>query len=113
MANINTPVGLAVQRPGSTDNAGGQQVTVYAIPVSDATNAYYMGDGVIGANGGDVNGISNVSKWVGTTAIRGVIMGIYPENNPGNISFPGASAPLSLEQNYVPIAKPYIYYVMV
>ncbi len=111
MANPNTPAGFSFLRAGgSSGTPYGQAVTTYSIPTSDATNAYYLGDGVKAANGGDVNGFPNVTKMVGTEAFRGIIMGILPVAP--LFSYSGPSAPLTLEYNYVPVAKLTPWYVM-
>jgi len=110
MANTNTPWGFALLRGGGATPYG-QQTTLYSIPTSDSTNAYYMGDAVKAATGGDTNGYPNVVKTTGTEAIRGVIIGIYPTQP--YIAYSGASAALALEFNYVPATKANPYYVMV
>lgn len=112
MANVNTPSGFSMLRAGGGGTPYAQQMTLYSIPVSDSTNAYYMGDTVKAANGGDINGISNVVKCTGAAAeaIRGIIMGIYPVQP--LIGYPGPSAPLQLEFNYVPTVKLNPWYVM-
>lgn len=110
MANLNTPFGLAVVRGGGS-YAGNQQTTLYSIPVTDSTNAYYMGDTVKAAASGDVNGVPNVTKITnGTDAIRGVIVGISPVPI-GSTTIQGTA--LSLETNYVPATKLAPWYVLV
>jgi hypothetical protein len=111
VANVNAPFGLQVYRGGGT-YAFNNQGTVYSIPTSDSSNAYYLNDIVKAAAGGDTNGVPNVTKITnGTDAIRGSIVGIYqPGMNPAN-SIQGF--PLSLENNYVPATKAAPYYVLV
>lgn len=110
MANQNTPFGARVVHGGGgyAFNARG---TVYSIPATDTTNAYYVGDAVKAAAGGDANGIPNITKAAGTDTLRGFIMGIY---QPG--LFPSGSllgTALSLETVYVPVTKAAAYYVLV
>ena len=110
MANSNAPYGARVHHGGGAYafNARG---TVYSIPTSDSTNAYYVGDAVKQAASGDANGIPNITKAAGTDTLRGFIVGIYP---PG--LFPGGSiqgTPLALENVYVPATKAAAYYVLV
>lgn len=110
MANVSTPWGFAFLRSGGATPYG-QQLTQYSIPTSDSTNAYYMGDAVKAANGGDTSGVPNVVKCVGTEAIRGIIIGISPV--PIYIAYPNSSAALTLENNYVPATKANPYYLWV
>src|SRR5208282_762032 len=112
MANLNTPFGFAVLRSGSMSTPAGQQGTIYSIPTGDATNAYYMGDGVKAVNSGDANGVSNITLITnGTDALRGAIVGIIPVYpQPSQV---GANVALQLEYNYVPVTKAQAYYVLV
>lgn len=112
MANSNTPFGARVLRGGGT-YAFNDRGTMYSIPTSDSSNAYYVGDEVKAAASGDANGIPNVTKITnGTDAIRGFITGIF---QPG--MFPNAASiegtPLALENVYVPATKAAPYYVLV
>ncbi len=111
MANVNAAFGLAVYRGGGS-YASNQQGTVYSIPTTDTTNAYYMGDVVKAAASGDVDGVPNVTKITnGTDAIRGVIVGIYQPGMFSAASIQGVS--LTLETNYVPATKPGVFHVLV
>ena len=114
MANVNAPFGAAVYKGGGS-YASNQRASIYSIPTSDSSNAYYMGDEVKAAASGDVNGVPNVTKITnGTDAIRGFIVGIIPAGTfPNPQMFPGASSSLSLETNYVPATKAVSYYVLV
>jgi hypothetical protein len=111
MANSNTPFGLAVFRGGGS-YASNQRGTLYCIPTSDSTNAYYMGDAVKAAAGGDGDGVPNVTLCAGTDPLRGAIVGILPVQ-PTRSGAPGASSSLALEVNYVPATKAKAYYVIV
>ena len=111
MANVNAPFGLAVAKGGGS-YAGNQRATMYSIPTSDSTNAYYMGDAVKAAASGDPNGIPNVALCAGTDPLRGVVVGIINPFPAGNANS-GASSSLALEVNYVPVTKANPYYVMV
>jgi hypothetical protein len=112
VANLNMPFGLQVYRGGGqyTYNAQG---TLYSVPTSDTTNAYYMNDVVKAAASGDTNGVPNVTKITnGTDAIRGSIQGIL---QPG--MYPAASIAGSgtgnIATNYVPASKANPYYLIV
>jgi hypothetical protein len=114
VANTNAPFGLAVYRGGGS-YAFNQQGTVYSIPTSDTSNAYYMGDVVKAAASGSTGGTPNVTKITnGTDAIRGAIVGIY---QPGMYSDAQPTSiqgqPLTLENNYVPATKAAPYFVLV
>ena len=109
MANTNTPFGLAVYRGGGS-YAGNQQTTLYSIPTTDTTNAYYMGDAVKAAASGDLNGVPNVTLCAGTDPLRGAVVGISPVPI-GAASIQGVA--LSLENNYVPVTKVTPWYVLV
>jgi hypothetical protein len=114
VANTNAPFGLAVYRGGAS-YASNQQGTVYSIPTTDSTNAYYMGDVVKAAASGTTGGTPNVTKITnGTDAIRGVIVGIYQPGMYGDAqptSIQGTS--LTLENDYVPATKSAPYFVLV
>jgi hypothetical protein len=111
MANVNAAFGLAVYRGGGS-YASNQQGTVYSIPTTDTSNAYYMGDVVKAAASGDTDGFPNITKITnGTDAIRGVIVGIYQPGMFSAASIQGQS--LTLEQNYVPATKAAVYHVLV
>ena len=108
MANTNTPFGLKPFRGGG-GYEWNEQGSVYSIPTSDSTNAYYLYDAVKAAASGDTNGVANVTKCAGTDAIRGSIVGIlqpYPQ-----ASIQGVA--LSLETPYVPAVKASPYFVLV
>ena len=99
MANINRPKGLSPVQ--NTDGAPySQGATLFAI-ASDASNTYALGDIVMAATGGDVNGVPYVTKWSGTVAANslpvGVIVGI-------RVADPGTSLvgnSLSLEKTQI------------
>lgn len=100
MANVNkangfSPVGNLL---GGKWNEQGR---LYAIPTSDTTNSYAIGDCVMSASGADANGVRYVQKWGGATTTSalplGIIVGIRVAD-PG-VSLVGNS--LSLEKAYI------------
>ena len=100
MANVNkangfSPVGNLL---GGKWNEQGR---LYAIPTSDTTNSYAIGDCVMSASGSDANGVRYVRKWGGATTTSalplGIIVGIRVAD-PG-VSLVGNS--LSLEKAYI------------
>lgn len=100
MALVNKPSGFSPvgNLLGSMWN---QQGRLYAIPTSDTTNSYAIGDCVMSASGSDANGVRYVQKWGGATTTSalplGIIVGIRVAD-PG-VSLVGNS--LSLEKAYI------------
>jgi hypothetical protein len=101
MANVNkangfSPVGNLL---GGKWNEQGR---LYAIPTSDTTNSYAIGDCVMSASGSDANGVRNIQKWGGATTTSalplGIIVGIRVADP--SVSLVGNS--LSLEKAYLP-----------
>jgi len=120
MANVNAPFGL---RPAK--HIGGaswnQQTTMYYIPSTDG-NAFYVGDLVVSAAGGDATtGASAVTLALNTNRstnftsgnLRGVIVGIGSAVTTSGGSFPGAFDPNNLNVSYIPATKSVGYYVWV
>jgi hypothetical protein len=112
MANINAPKGFS---PVATiqGNAWNEQGRLYAIPSTDATSTYAIGDVVMSAASADANGVPYVQKWGGATTTSalplGIIVGI-------RVADPGVSLQgndLALSQNFVPKTKTRAYYVYV
>ncbi len=106
MSNVNAPFGLEPVRGGGSYKWN-EQATLYRIPSTDSSNAYYFGDAVKAAAGADANGVPNVTKAAGTDTLRGVIVSILPV-------YPGlsiAGTPLSLETRNIPVTKLHDYYV--
>ena len=100
MANVNkangfSPVGNLL---GGKWNEQGR---LYAIPTSDTTNSYAIGDCVMSAAGSDTNGVRYVQKWGGATTTSalplGIIVGIRVAD--AGVSLVGNS--LSLEKAYI------------
>ena len=100
MANVNKPNGFS---PVGNLLGGkwNEQGRLYAIPTSDTTNSYAIGDCVMSASGSDANGIRNIQKWGGATTTSalplGIIVGI-------RVADPGTSLvgnSLSLEKAYI------------
>ena len=100
MANNNKPNGFS---PGGNLLGGkwNEQGRLYAIPTSDTTNSYAIGDCVMSASGSDANGVRYVQKWGGATTTSalplGIVVGIRVAD-PG-VSLVGAT--LTLEQSYI------------
>lgn len=82
MANANKPMGLS---PHSYINGAKWtgQATMYAIPTSDTSNTYAVGDPVILAGGGDAAGIPTVTKitYGDNHPILGAIVGVIKSGN--------------------------------
>ena len=101
MANVNKPTGFS---PVGNLLGGkwNEQGRVYAIPTSDTTNSYAIGDCVMSAAGSDSTGIRNIQKWGGATTTSalplGIIVGIRVAD-PG-VSLVGTT--LDLTQTYIP-----------
>ena len=98
MALTNMPRGLSPYGT-LTGAAYNEMGRLYAVPVSDTTHSYSVGDIVVIATGGDSNGISYVGKWVAGSAPPplGVIVGV-------RVSDPGVSlvaANLDLTTTYI------------
>ena len=113
MANINKPFGFS---PVKSLIGGGfnEQGRLYAIPTTDTTNSYAVGDVVMSAAGSDANGVRYVQKWGGVTTTSalplGIVVGIRVAN-PG-VSLVGNS--LALEKSYLAAATvTYVRYVYV
>ena len=100
MANVNKPNGFS---PVGNLLGGkwNEQGRLYAIPTSDTTNSYAIGDCVMSAAGSDANGVRYVQKWGGATTTSalplGIVVGIRVAD-PG-VSLVGNS--LSLEKAYL------------
>ena len=96
MANINAAKGFS---PVGTLNGGSwnQQGRLYAIPTTDTSNSYAVGDCVMSLASSDADGVPFVQKWGGvatTSALPlGIIVGIRVAN-PG-VSLVAASLDLS------------------
>jgi len=101
MANVNKPTGFS---PVGNLLGGkwNEQGRVYAIPTSDTTNSYAIGDCVMSKAGSDSTGIRYIQKWGGATTTSalplGIIVGIRVAD-PG-VSLVGTN--LDLTQTYIP-----------
>jgi len=100
MANINAPKGFSPvgNLHGSSWNEQGR---LYAIPTSDTTNSYAVGDVVMSLASADPDGVPYVQKWGGATTTSalplGIIVGV-------RVSDPGVSlvaSSLDLTQSYI------------
>ena len=100
MANVHKPNGFS---PVGNLLGGkwNEQGRVYAIPTSDTTNSYAIGDCVMSASGSDSTGIRYIQKWGGATTTSalplGIIVGIRVAD-PG-VSLVGTT--LDLTQTYI------------
>src|SRR5208337_1958997 len=107
--NPNKPAGLSpIMTLSGSDWTG--KGSVYSIPTSDSTNAYYVGDVVtlIAGGGGDANGYPNVVLATAGAASVGVVVaaGINPLGGP-------YINPNDLSKTFVPATKAVPYYVLV
>lgn len=100
MPNINAPKGFS---PVGNLQGGSwnQQGRLYAIPTSDTTNSYAVGDVVMSATSADPDGVPYVQKWGGATTTSalplGIIVGV-------RVADPGVSlvaTSLDLTQSYI------------
>lgn len=100
MPNINAPKGFS---PVGNLQGGSwnQQGRLYAIPTSDITNSYAVGDVVMSATSADPDGVPYVQKWGGATTTSalplGIIVGV-------RVADPGVSlvaTSLDLTQSYI------------
>jgi len=80
MALVAKPFGLAPVRTADANNFN-QAGTRYYIPSGDGS-AYYIGDTVISAAGADANGVPQIAKAIGTSTVRGVIIGVHHDVTP-------------------------------
>jgi hypothetical protein len=118
MANTNAPFGLRPVRH-LTSACWNGQVTMYRIPSGD-TAAYFVGDVVASAAGGDlVNGCSDVILF-GTRgaasssgAVRGVIVGLGAIAGNSGQAAPLGADPDALGTISIPATKTKDYYVWV
>jgi len=118
MANVLAPFGL---RPVATlgSSTWNQQVRMYYVP-SGNTNAFYRGDVVAMAAGGDVvTGASQVDLF-GTRnassnsgAILGVVIGFAKAGGNASAAVPIGADPDNLNIVYVPATKTAAYYLFV
>ena len=100
MANTNRPFGF---RPVGTlagaSVSGGTRM--YAIPTTDTSNSYAIGDVVMSLASSDATGIPFVQKWGGvatTSALPlGIIVGIQTADSTTSL----VGVALSLEQTYI------------
>ena len=96
MANVNAPKGFSPvgMLSGASWNEQGR---LYAIPTTDTTNSYAIGDVVMSAASADADGVPFVQKWGGATTTSalplGIIVGVRVAN-PGT-SLQGTSIDLS------------------
>ena len=101
MANVNKPNGFSPVESLLGVGGWNQQGRLYAIPTSDTSNSYAIGDCVMSAAGSDTNGVRYVAKWTGaaTTSVLplGIVVGIRVAD-PG-VSLVGTS--LSLENAFI------------
>ena len=86
-----------------------QAGTRYYIPQANAS-AFYIGDTVISAANADANGVPAIAKAIGTSTVRGVIIGFEPAQV-NAVSLVGAS--LTLENTAIPATKTQDYYAFV
>jgi hypothetical protein len=108
MAAVAKPFGLAPVRTMDANNFN-QAGTRYYIPSTDGSQ-YAIGDTVISLAGADANGVPGIAKAIGTSTVRGVIIGFEPAQV-NAVSLVGAS--LTLENTAIPATKTQAYYAFV
>lgn len=108
MANLVGPRGFVPSRylDGSAWNGA---CNMYCVPSTDAT-VISPGDAVISAAGMDANGIPYVAKALGTSTVRGVVIGVLAAA-PNAPSLVGTTLDLTLQN--LPATKAKDYYVLV
>src|SRR5665811_1934741 len=99
MANTNRPRGFS---PISTSagNPWNQQATLYSIP-TDGTNTYSIGDVVMRAAGSDADGIPNIVKWTGVSAVGSLPLGVIVGFRVADPSVSLVGTSLALEKVYL------------
>mgnify|MGYP006288321651 FL=1 len=100
MANVNKPNGFSPvgNLLGSKWNEQGR---LYAIPTSDTTNSYAIGDCVMSASGSDSNGVRYIQKWGGATTTSALPLGIIVGVRVADPSISLVGNSLSLEKAYI------------
>lgn len=100
MANVNKPNGFS---PVGNLLGGkwNEQGRLYAIPTSDTTNSYAIGDCVMSASGSDANGVRNIQKWGGATTTSALPLGIIVGIRVADPSTSLVGNSLSLEKAYI------------
>ena len=100
MANVNKPNGFSPvgNLLGGKRNEQGR---VYAIPTSDTTNSYAIGDCVMSASGSDSTGIRYIQKWGGATTTSALPLGIIVGIRVADPSVSLVGTTLDLTQTYI------------
>lgn len=120
MANVNAPFGARPVKHLNGSNWN-QQATLYFIPSTD-TNAFYIGDWVVSAAGGDAGTGTpactlalNTNRATNFTTgnIRGVIVGVATAVATPGGTFVGGFDPDNLNTLSIPATKTKNYYVYV
>ena len=108
MPNLVQPKGFTPSRYQNASPYNGA-ANLYYIPSTDGSQ-FNVGDPVMQVAGGDANGVPAVQKATGTSAVRGVIVGVLPAgyNNP---SLVGVNLDLTVQN--IPATKLKAYYVLV
>jgi len=100
MANINRPNGFSVVG-ALTQGDSDQKGRLYAIPTSDTSNSYAVGDVVMSLASADTNGVPFVQKWGGVATTSALPLGIIT-------GIQVASAGVSLAANTLDLTQTYI-----
>ena len=101
MANANkingfSPVGTLNGSPYSG------QARMYAVPTTDTTASYAIGDIIMSAGGSDANGVPYVKKIPAASASSFVALGVVVGVRVADASVSLVGTTLSLEQTYIP-----------
>ena len=100
MANSNTPYGARVMGhlTGASFSDAGR---MYAIPTSDTSNSYAVGDVVMSAASSDANGVPFVQKWGGVATTSALPLGIIVGVSPVEAGVSLVASSLDLTQTYI------------
>jgi len=113
MANVSkirglTPVGTLA---GAGVSGGAR---LYAVPTTNTTESFAIGDVVMLAAGGDTNGVNYVQHWGGATTTSALPVGIIVGVQTADPTLSLVGATLNLEQTYInPSTRAAVRYVYV
>ena len=100
MANLNTPRGFSPVGALHSSNYS-EKGRMYAIPTSDTSNSYAIGDCVMSAASSDANGVPYVQKWGGVATTSALPLGIIVGVSPVEAGVSLVAATLDLTQTYI------------
>ena len=100
MANTNTPKGFSPVGALHSSNYS-EKGRMYAIPTSDTSNSYAIGDCVMSAASSDANGVPYVQKWGGVATTSALSLGIIVGISPADAGVSLVASNLDLTQTYI------------